>query len=74
VVAFLLRPLLLLAIVGPGPIAQFARQGTALLQAVVQSWNARDGAPLLASAGELLFWLLVPIGVALFSVGVLRIL
>ena len=73
-VAFLLRPLLLLGIVGPGPIAQFARQGTALLQAVVQSWNARDAARLLASAGELLFWLLVPIGVALFSVGVLRIL
>jgi len=74
VVAFFLRPLLLLAIVGPGPIAQFARLGTALVEAVLQSWNARDGARLLASAAELLFWLLVPLGIALFSVGVLRIL
>lgn len=74
VVAFLVRPLILLGIVGPGPIAQFARQGRSLLQEVLQSWNARDGAQLLTSASELLFWFLVPLGVALFSVGVLRIL
>jgi len=74
VVAFFVRPLLLLAVVGPGAIARFAHQGTALLQVVLQSWHARDGARLLASAGELLFWLLVPLGIALFSAGVLRIL
>src|SRR5215467_367073 len=74
VVAFFLRPLLLLAIAGPEPIAQFARLGTTLVEAVLQSWNARDGARLVAGAGELLFWLLVPLGVLLFSVGVLRML
>ena len=74
VVAFLARPLLLVAVAGPGPIAQFARRGPALLQDLLLSWNARDGARLLATASELLFWFLVPLGVALFSVGVLRIL
>lgn len=74
VVGFLVRPLFLLAIVGPAPITQFARQGQALLEELIQSWNARDGAQLLTSASELLFWFLVPLGVALFSVGILRIL
>jgi len=74
VVAFFVRPLLLLAVVGLGPIGQFARQGTALLATVLHSWNGRDGARLVVSAGELLLWSLIPLGVALFSVGVLRIL
>ena len=74
VVTFVARPVLLVAIAGPGPIAQFARQGPALFQDLLLSWNARDGTRLLATASELLFWFLVPLGVALFSVGVGRIL
>jgi putative peptide zinc metalloprotease protein len=72
--AFLLRPLLLLAVAGPSTIALFAQQGLAVLSDVQASWQAGDGARLVASGIKLLFWLLVPLGLVLFSAALLRML
>jgi len=72
VLAFLFRPLMLLALAGPGPIAQFARRGPALVDEVIRSWQAHNGTEALAAGSQLVFWVLVPLGLALLSGGLVR--
>ncbi len=73
VIAFLLRPLLILAVAGGGAAREFVRAGEVLWAAAGAAFQRGDAAGFAVSALELAFWSLVPVGLALLSASVLRL-
>jgi putative peptide zinc metalloprotease protein len=74
VAAFMLRPLLLVALAGPGTLGELLGRGWLLCLQVLAAWQARSVVGLAAGILELLFWTLIPIGLGLFSLGLGRTL
>lgn len=67
-VAFVLRPALLLSLLGGGAVvSQIGASGAALVHRLAASWSAGQPVGVALNAIQLLFWLVIPIGLVLFA-------
>lgn len=73
-IAFLLRPALLLSLLGgAGVVSQIGASGAALLHRLAASWTAGQPVSVVLNAIQLLFWLVIPIGLLLFAYALVRL-
>ena len=74
IVAFLLRPALLLSLLGGGAVvSQIGASGAALLHSLAASWSAGQPIGVVLNAIQLVFWLVIPIGLVLFAYALARL-
>ena len=74
IIAFLLRPALLLGLLGGGvAVSQIGASGVALLRRLAASWSAGQPVGVALNAIQLLFWLVIPIGLVLFAYALARL-
>ena len=67
-IAFVLRPALLLSLLGGGAVvSQIGASGAAWLHRLTESWSAGQPVGVVLNAIQLVFWLVIPIGLGLFA-------
>lgn len=74
IIAFLLRPALLLSLFGGGAlVSQIGASGAVLLHGLAASWSAGQPIGVVLNAIQLVFWLVIPIGLVLFAYALARL-
>lgn len=74
IVAFLSRPLLLMGVAGGAVLEQLPRSGLQVAVQFVFAWRDHDVLTQVAATLELVFWMLIPLGLGLFAFSLLRLL
>lgn len=74
IIGFLARPALILAVAGGALLAEIPRSGLFVWQNFLVAWQHHDVVAQLAATLNLLFWLFIPLGLALFVTSLAKLL
>ncbi len=73
VITFLVRPGLIMAVAGGQILALLPQTGLLRWSQFVDAWRSHSLVPGIAATLQLVFWALIPLGLALFVLGLLRL-